>query len=201
VRFAFDLLGDRRVAFRLGVVASAVKDVSRAWPKVRDELVGIERRHAGKMPAELSGGMVKRIALARALVLEPELVFLDEPTAGLDPDRSESFVRLIESLLKEKQYGKAAALLAGYRAGALDKLKKAGLPVPPVEIGPDDPRRGAITVGCPCCRRPIDLVFLERKSREDWPYYVRVAAGADEEWSIWHWVMYRPGHRVPGLPQ
>jgi len=67
------------------------------------------------------------------------------------------------------------------------------------EIGPDDPRRGAITVGCPCCRRPIDLVFLERKSREDWPYYVRVAAGADEEWSIWHWVMYRPGHRVPGV--
>jgi phospholipid/cholesterol/gamma-HCH transport system ATP-binding protein len=62
------------------------------------DMVGIERRHAGKMPAELSGGMVKRIALARALVLEPELVFLDEPTAGLDPDRSESFVRLIESL-------------------------------------------------------------------------------------------------------
>jgi len=62
------------------------------------DMVGIERRHAGKMPAELSGGMVKRIALARALVLEPELVFLDEPTAGLDPDRSESFVRLIEAL-------------------------------------------------------------------------------------------------------
>ena len=62
------------------------------------DMVGIERRHAGKMPADLSGGMVKRIALARALVLEPELVFLDEPTAGLDPDRSESFVRLIESL-------------------------------------------------------------------------------------------------------
>ena len=65
------------------------------------DMVGIERRHAGKMPAELSGGMVKRIALARALVLEPELVFLDEPTAGLDPDRSESFVRLIESLHRQ----------------------------------------------------------------------------------------------------
>jgi phospholipid/cholesterol/gamma-HCH transport system ATP-binding protein len=66
--------------------------------KSKVALVGLPSLAGDKYPTELSGGMVKRAALARALALEPDILFLDEPTAGLDPIGAAAFDQLIRTL-------------------------------------------------------------------------------------------------------
>ncbi|MGN6551604.1 MAG: ABC transporter ATP-binding protein [Pararhizobium sp.] len=66
--------------------------------QLKIELVGLAPEAADKYPSELSGGMIKRAALARALALDPALLFLDEPTSGLDPIGAAEFDELIAKL-------------------------------------------------------------------------------------------------------
>ncbi len=96
---AFTVL--ENVAFPLRELKTLPASLIEEAAMVKLQMVGLKPEDGEKMPSELSGGMIKRAALARALVMDPPLLLLDEPTAGLDPDSSDGFVRLLRSLHRE----------------------------------------------------------------------------------------------------
>ena len=96
---AFSVLDN--IAFPLRETGTLPDELVREAALLKLQMVGLKATDAHKMPSELSGGMIKRVALARALIMDPPLLLLDEPTAGLDPDSSDAFVTLLRALHQE----------------------------------------------------------------------------------------------------
>ncbi len=93
---AFTVL--ENIAFPLRELNTLPGELIREAAMVKLQMVGLAPDTADRMPSDLSGGMIKRVALGRALIMDPPLLLLDEPTAGLDPESADSFCALLRSL-------------------------------------------------------------------------------------------------------
>jgi hypothetical protein len=130
--------GEHRLSAARAQAAAAT--LVREAALVKLQMVGLKPGRA-KMPPDLSGGMIKRVALARALIMDPPLLLLDEPTAGLDPEASDGFVDLLRSAApRPGADGGDGHARPGHAVRAVDPHRGAGRPegdrrpAPPREV-------------------------------------------------------------------
>lgn len=127
------------IAFPVRELHDVPERVVQTLVRIKARSVGLSEADLEKLPAELSGGTLKRAALARSTVLDPEVLLFDEPTAGLDPIAARKFVELAASLRAEQSFSlltithdigivralsDRVAVLFGGRIIALDTLAK-----------------------------------------------------------------------------